>query len=148
MDDPQLAEQAFAAGVMHDIGKLILADSLGAEYDAVLKESVATKTPLHVVEQNRLQTTHAEVGAYLLALWGLPIPLIEAVANHHQPQRVGTKEISLPGIIHIADALQHTQPGHPDLIATPPDADYLKQVHLDEHFEMWRQELVDGTGND
>ena len=144
MDDPQLAEQAFAAGILHDLGKLILADSLGAEYGEVLKESGETKTPLHLVEQNKLHTTHAEVGAYLLAIWGLPIPLVEAVACHHQPHRCGTKEVCLSGIVHIADALQHTQPGHPDMTPTPPNADYLKQIHLDEHFEMWRQELADG----
>ena len=144
MDDPQLAEQAFAAGILHDLGKLILADSLGAEYDEVLKESRATNTPLYRVEQKNLHTTHAEVGAYLLAIWGLPIPLVEAVACHHFPHRCGTKEICLSGVIHIANALQHTQPGHPDLIPTPPDADYLKQIHLDEHFEMWQQELADG----
>ena len=144
MDDPQLAEQAFAAGILHDLGKLILADSLGAEYDEVLKESRATNTPLYRVEQKNLHTTHAEVGAYLLAIWGLPIPLVEAVACHHFPHRCGTKEICLSGVIHIANALQHTQPGHPDLIPTPPDADYLKQIHLDEHFEMWKQELADG----
>ncbi len=145
MDDPQLAEQAFAAGIMHDLGKLILADSLGEEYSAVLKESCVTRTPLHLVEQKYLNTTHAEVGAYLLAIWGLPIPLVEAVACHHHPHRTGTKEVCLPGIIHIADALQHTQPGHPDMVPTPPDADYLKLVHLNEHFEMWQQELADGT---
>ena len=144
MDDPQLAEQAFAAGILHDVGKLILAESLGHEYSAVLKESRATKTPLHLVEQKNLHTTHAEVGAYLLAIWGLPIPLVEAVACHHQPHRCSAKDICLAGIIHVADALQHTQPGHPDIVPTPPDLDYLKQVHLDEHFANWTQELADG----
>lgn len=144
MDDPQLAEQAFAAGILHDIGKLILADSLGAEYSEVLKQSRETKTPLFLVEQEKLHTTHAEVGAYLLAIWGLPIPLVETVACHHQPRRCGTKEICLAGIIHISNALQHTQPGHPDIVPCPVDADYLKLIHLDEHFEMWRQQLADG----
>ena len=144
MDDPQLAEQAFAAGILHDLGKLILADSLGLEYDAVLKESRATNTPLHLIEQQKLNTTHAEVGAYLLAIWGLPIPLVEAVACHHFPERCGTREICLSGIIHIANALQHTQPGNTETIATPPNLDYLKSIHLDEHFELWQQELADG----
>ncbi len=144
MDDPQLAEQAFAAGILHDIGKLILADSLGAEYSEVLKQSRETKTPLYLVEQEKLHTTHAEVGAYLLAIWGLPIPLVETVACHHHPQRCGTKDICLAGIIHISNALQHTQPGHPDIVPSTVNADYLKEIHLDEHFEMWRQQLADG----
>ena len=145
MDDPQLAEQAFAAGILHDLGKLILADSLGLEYSEVLKESCATKTPLYQVEQKILHTTLAEVGAYLLAIWGLPIPLIEAVACHHEPNRSGTREICLSGIIHIANALQHTQTTRAETVSTPANIDYLKQIHLDEHFEMWRQDLADGN---
>lgn len=144
MDDPHLAEQAFAAGILHDVGKLILADSLGAEYDAVLKQSRATKTPLYLVEQEKLHTTHAEVGAYLLAIWGLPIPLVETVACHHHPQRCATKDISLAGIIHISNALQHSLAENSNIVPSQVDADYLKQIHLEEQYEMWRQQLVDG----
>jgi HD-like signal output (HDOD) protein len=142
MDDPQLAEQAFAAGILHDLGKLILADSLGAEYSEVLKEARATGSPLYLVEQKKLHTTHAEVGAYLLAIWGLPIPLVEAVACHHQPRRCGTRELCLAGVVHLANALQHSQAIHPEMIPSPVDTDYLKQVGLDQQFKIWRAELL------
>jgi putative nucleotidyltransferase with HDIG domain len=146
LDDSHLAEQAFCAGILHDIGKLILADGLPEQYSAVLKESHDTATPLAEVERKHFQATHAEVGAYLLALWGLPMPLIEAVANHHHPRRCGTSELCLAGVVHIANSLQHGQSPHAELIVSPVDAEYLKLVGLDEQFEIWRAELTPRIG--
>ena len=142
LHDLNLAEQAFCAGVLHDIGKIILADGLPEEYSAVLKESHDTRTPLFEVERKHFQATHAEVGAYLLALWGLPIPLVEAVACHHHPHHCGTPELCLAGVVHLANALQHSQAIHPEIVASPVDAAYLKHVKLEKQFETWRTELL------
>jgi HD-like signal output (HDOD) protein len=136
-----LAEQSFCAGLLHDIGKIILADGLPDEYSAVLRESQTTGTPLFEIERKYFQATHAEVGAYLLALWGLPIPLVEAVACHHHPRHCGAPGLCLAGVVHIANALQHSQAVHPGIVASPVDAEYLKQVQLDRQFEIWRAEL-------
>jgi len=135
-----LAEQAFCAGLLHDVGKIILADGLPDEYSAVLREFQTAGTPLIEVERKFFQATHAEVGAYLLALWGLPMPLVEAVACHHHPRHCGTHELCLAGAVHIANALQHSQSPHPDMAASPVDAAYLKQVNLERQFETWRKE--------
>jgi putative nucleotidyltransferase with HDIG domain len=141
-DELNLAEQAFCAGLLHDIGKIILADGLPEEYGAVLHESRATAAPLFEAERKYFSATHAEVGAYLLALWGLPITLVEAVACHHHPRHCGLPTLCLAGVVHIADALQHSQAIHPEITASPVDADYLKQVGLDRQFETWRAELL------
>jgi HD-like signal output (HDOD) protein len=145
LDDSHRAEQAFAAGVMHDIGKLILAENLPEQYQAILAESKATNTELIKVERKHLNATHAEVGAYLLALWGLPVPLVEAVACHHTPRRCCTTTLCLAGVIHIADALQHSQGLHSELVANPVDQDYLKHTGLDTHYESWRVDLKNRT---
>ena len=126
---------------MHDIGKLILAEKLPEQYEAIIAESKATNTELFKVERKHLNATHAEVGAYLLALWGLPVPLIEAVACHHIPRRCCSATLCLAGVIHIADALQHTQELHPELVPNPVDMEYLKQTGLDAHYESWRKDL-------
>ena len=141
LDDSHRAEQAFAAGIMHDIGKLILAEKLPEQYQIILAEAKATHTELHKVERKYLNATHAEVGAYLLALWGLPVPLIEAIACHHKPRRCCSNTLCLAGVIHIADALQHTQELHPELVPAPVDAEYLKQTGLDIHYNDWRANL-------
>ncbi len=138
LDDSHRAEQAFAAGIMHDIGKLILAEKMPEQYEAILAESKAKREELFEVERRVLNCTHAEVGAYLLALWGLPVPLVEAVACHHTPRRCCATTICLAGVLHIADALQHSQASHSELVPNPVDVEYLKQTGLDTHFEQWR----------
>jgi HD-like signal output (HDOD) protein len=141
LDDAYLSEQVFCAGILHDIGKIMLANGMPGEYATVLKEAGATQTPLWEVEQRHFQATHAEVGAYLLALWGLPIPLVEAVANHHHPRRCGTHEFCLAGVVHIANALQHAQTPQAEVVSPIDDA-YLKYVGLEEQFELWRTEFA------
>jgi HD-like signal output (HDOD) protein len=141
LDDSHRAEQAFAAGILHDVGKLILAEKLPEQYDAILAESKNSREELFKVERRHLDATHAEVGGYLLALWGLPVPLVEAVACHHSPCRCHTNTLCLAGVIHIADSLQHSQALHPELVPNAVDAEYLKQTGLAPHFEQWRAGL-------
>jgi HD-like signal output (HDOD) protein len=142
--DIYLSEQAFCAGLLHDLGKVILADGFPAEYAAALKESAGTHTPLFEVERKYFQATHAEVGAYLLALWGVPIPLVEAVANHHHPRHCGTQELCLAGVVHMANALHHSRNLASALVSGPVDAEYLKFAGLERQFETWRAEAAAG----
>ena len=140
LDDSHLAEQAFAAGVLHDIGKLILAEKLSDQYAELLKEAHASRRPLHEVERQQLGASHAEVGAYLLALWGLPVPLVEAVACHHHPRRCANTNLCLAGVIHIADSLQHSRGAEPGAASCPVDVEYLKYIGMEADYEIWRQE--------
>jgi len=146
LEDEFMAEQAFCAGLLHDVGKIILADNLSAEYGAVMQEALATHTALPVVEQQHFRASHAEVGAYLLALWGLPWPLGPAVAGHHHPQNCGTGELCLAGVIHLANALDFAATIQPAGTPNPLDPEYLKFVGLDRQFQTWRAErLARGT---
>ena len=58
-----------------------------------------------MIEDERDHITHGEIGAYPLGLWGLPYPIVEAVAYHHEPRRVPEQRSELLGIVHVADAL-------------------------------------------
>ena len=51
--------------------------------------------------------THAEVGAYLLGMWGLPYPIVEAVAHHHAPEEVAQREFDVLSAVYVADCLAH-----------------------------------------
>ena len=137
----QLAEQAFAAGLLHDVGKVILAYGLPEEYSRVFAEAKNSGVPLYQVEQKHFHTTHAEVGAYLLKLWGLPEALVEAVACHHEPHRCGSNQLSLAGVVHIANALQYIQEPGSAVTTNTVDEAYLESLNLTADFKNWCLDL-------
>jgi HD-like signal output (HDOD) protein/CheY-like chemotaxis protein len=94
------ADEAFLAGVLHDVGKVVFATKAAAPPDDVASS--------HVNVFAQMEAHHAEVGAYLLGLWGFPNPIVETVAFHHAPSHATSeKGLSLSGIVHIADRLIH-----------------------------------------
>ena len=82
---PDRAHDAFVAGVLHDVGRLALATVMPGVYAGVERDRRAG-ADLTSIELERLGATHGDVGAYLLRLWGLPFPLVDAVARHHDPE--------------------------------------------------------------
>ena len=105
VSNPALADEAFAIGMVHDIGKLVLALGMPDQYRGVVRASGEYGRPFHKVEQALLGVTHAEVGAYLLGVWGLPFTMVEAVAFHHTPGLVTAGERDVLTAIHAAGAL-------------------------------------------
>jgi putative nucleotidyltransferase with HDIG domain len=79
---------AFVAGMLHDVGRLALAAAAPELFRQVRDEQVARSEPIDVVERQVLDATHADLGAYLLQLWGLPLALINPVARHHDEDAV------------------------------------------------------------
>ena len=80
-------EACFTGGLVHDLGKIVLALGLREEYEAVLKAADAEQLPLSQIEQRMLQTDHSEVGSWLAQRWGLPEIIVEAVRHTDHPER-------------------------------------------------------------
>ncbi len=112
-NDHQVADFAFAAGLLHAVGRLVLAANLPADYSRAL--ALARDNNLSLIEAERLvfEATHAEVGAYLLGIWGLPDPVVEALAYHPEPARCACPAFGPLIAVHVANALlqESYQPG-------------------------------------
>lgn len=138
------ADEAFIAGLLHDIGKLMLISNRTDEYRAVL--ALMQQKPINVNEAELMTfgATHAEVGAYLLGLWGLPIPVVEAVAMHHEPSRSVSSAFCPLTAVHVANCLEHERFGaaHGDgRIAL--DTSYIARLGLTSRVDRWRQAFED-----
>ncbi|MBS1796457.1 MAG: HDOD domain-containing protein [Acidobacteria bacterium] len=131
---PSAAADSFTAGLLHDVGEFLLAVNLPDEFDRVKKMKIEEEMTTMEAEQRVLGATHAEVGAYLLGLWGLPRQVVEAVAYHHEPERTGLEGFSAVTAVHIADALDNQKRA-----GRPPhfDAAYLSRLGLPATAESW-----------
>lgn len=98
-------EVAFVAGLLHDIGKVVLGKFLGPRYDEVMRQ-MGAGTDFAAAERNVLGCDHAQVGAEAARRWRLPDALIEAIEYHHRPLEIG--ESRLADVVHVADALALT----------------------------------------
>ncbi len=96
---------AFAAALLHDVGHVVLGLGLGAAYRRVFAHAESTRQSLPIVERELLNLTHADVGACLLDIWGLPRSIVDAVRYHHDPGSAPAAIREIAAAIHVADAL-------------------------------------------
>lgn len=138
--DRKMIDDAFMAGLLHDTGKLIFAAHLPHAYSQALRLAQAERMPLWEAERIILGASHAEVGAYLLGLWGLPDPLVEALAFHHRPSACPHTVFSPLTAVHAANALAYEGDGPASADASQRlDHDYLLTLGLSGRFTLWRE---------
>jgi HD-like signal output (HDOD) protein/ActR/RegA family two-component response regulator len=125
-------DDAWLAGLLHDIGYWILIQECPEELGRAIELARAEDLPLVECERRITGASHAEIGAYLLGLWGLPYSIIEAVALHHTPGSVTAHGYDLVGALAVSHALLDAANGHGILAAAPPDqgvnAEYLASL--------------------
>ena len=143
-------EDAFVAALLHDIGKLLLAMELPDHVQRVVGTMRKDGGPMHTVEKRLCGATHAEVGAYLLGIWGLPYPMVEAVANHHEPCRVHQTVFDLVAAVHVADALACEQ-ANPVISGSERqsidlDPCYLDKLGINDKIGPWRETAKECAG--
>lgn len=103
----EMEEQAFLAGFLHDLGKLVLFSSFPEKYSEVLRTLNSEHVSTYQAEADILGFSHAEVGAYLLALWGFDADVVNAVFSHHDPSKQDKCEVSPALAVHIANSFEH-----------------------------------------
>ena len=138
---PAAGDEAFAAGLLHDVGLLVMASQDRDELAQTIAAAHDEGRPVQEIERERLGVTHSEVGAHLLALWGLPHTVAEAVASHHEPPSPDGP-FDTVAATYVADSLiteiefvTQNDGARP----TPIDADYLAASGLESRLPRWRE---------
>lgn len=136
--DKQAADDAFTAAMLADIGLLALAAGRPEHLKAILVRAVNEQTPLYVAEHAQGGMTHAEVGGYLLSLWGLPYSVVEAVTNHHGPRRVSCAGFDVLAAVHVAVTLaEQAIHGADEPPAAAIDEGFLEGLGMKDKLEGW-----------
>jgi putative nucleotidyltransferase with HDIG domain len=143
--DKVLAQEAYTAALLHDIGKLALAVNLDDAYRDALNVGREKNIPAWEVERQAFGATHAEAGAYLLSLWGLPAGVIEAVAGHHLPARELSSEFTPLTALHLANAIENSSGEPQGGIEAKMDVRYPTDLRIVEQLDYLR-DLVQGCG--
>lgn len=137
-------DDAFIAGMLHDLGKLILAIQLPDLYNKKLLFLQEKENASHLdVEQEIFNGTHAEVGAYLIGLWGLAEPIVEALAFHHTPMAYPAKTFTLVTAVHAADALGNKAYSNEMGKEIQVDDTYIAGLGLTERLSLWREACLE-----
>jgi HD-like signal output (HDOD) protein len=115
------SDDAMLAGLLHDIGYWVLVKECPDELRAAAKHAAEAQIPLYQAETQIIGASHAEIGAYLLGIWGIPYPVVEAVAHHHQPERVNQPDFDVLAALVIAHSLTSIDDAAGFTIQVPPD---------------------------
>lgn len=99
-------ERFFVAGLLHDIGHLVIYVGAGAQAFEILEKTRTSGLPHLECERAVLDTDHTEVGGALMAAWNLPDALQQAVTWHHDPMSADTFEIEASAV-HVAEVAAH-----------------------------------------
>jgi HD-like signal output (HDOD) protein len=149
--EKSVKDTAGAAALLHDVGRLVLMARLPKEFAGIARLAREQGRPLYDVEREVLGVTHAEIGAYLLGLWGLPFPIVEAAAYHHHPSQVPHQAFDCLAAVHVADALAHTQESMPPGTEfTPPSLDrqYLANLGVADQIADWELMAAEVAGEE
>jgi len=129
-------EEALMAGMLHDVGKLVMLSSFRDELQRSVELSNEERIPLWQAQKEIVGVSDAEIGAHLLSLWGLPDSILEAVALHYHPQGAPHPMLNVLTSVHIAYALNHDQTDDAkDLSLSALDMDYLSTLNLTDQLQ-------------
>jgi len=112
--DPKTREVTVLAALLHDVGRLVLASKMPDQFCAVVALTAERGCEPFQAEEEILGTSHAEIGAYLLGLWGFPNLAVEAIAHHHHPARIPHSGFDSSVALYVAGLLAYELEAHPE----------------------------------
>jgi putative nucleotidyltransferase with HDIG domain len=135
-----IINECFVGGMLHDIGKLLMAANYPKDYERVTRLATGEGLSHCAAEREVFGVNHASVGSYLLRLWGLPVPLVEAIAFHHSPHQSANPAFGALTAVHAANVFEHENDS--DFLPVPEnelDGPYLAALGLAHRVDEWRQ---------
>jgi len=137
-------DEAFVAGMLHDVGKLALAANFAGTYARVVARAAkAPERHLHV-EIAEFGADHAEIGGQLLALWGLPSTVVDAVSWHHNPMGCPEHSFGPLACVHAANVWAHESNAVKWLKLAE---EYYERIDLGHRLADWRRECMGGDSS-
>ncbi|MEI9947632.1 MAG: HDOD domain-containing protein [Pseudomonadota bacterium] len=135
-------DSVLIAGMLQDVGQLIFAARAAQRFSIALATSSRGKTPLYEAELQLFGSTHAEVGGYLLGLWGLPPKIVHAVAHHLEPVD-GARLFDAAAALYVGNLLAQ----NPDVAALDEipartvaiNLSYLRALGVAHQLDDWRR---------
>jgi HD-like signal output (HDOD) protein/CheY-like chemotaxis protein len=143
--DRALAAEALVAGLLHDLGKVVLATNFDDLYGRVY--SLAHKQPVALwdIEREMFGASHGEIGACLVGMWNMPRSVVEAAAFHHEPPLGEHQQLTPLAAVHIANVLEHEiRPSDEFRLAPVINPAFLNEIGLLQRLPVWRAAFANG----
>jgi len=127
--DPELKQEAMIAGLLHDIGKLVLVE-IDLQLSKTFFEQANPQSDNILLERKIFNCDHCHIGAFLLHSWSFPFPVIEAILNHHEPNKLLKSKFGIAQSVYVANKLLRSQ---------PLDEAFIKHYKLEKSLDSLEQ---------
>lgn len=137
-EELEFINDCFVAGMLHDIGKLLMLAQLGKKYVAVIEGAKEKLIPLHDEEMNIFQANHSDIGAYLVGIWGFQGNIVEAIGFCDRLHEFPGTSVSVALVVHVANVSFYKHfPNY--IIGRAPvlNLPYIQNLQLDDKVEEW-----------
>jgi HD-like signal output (HDOD) protein/ActR/RegA family two-component response regulator len=139
-EDKEIISNAFLAGILHDIGKLVLVSKLPAQYHEVIDLAHKRTLTLPEAEQTIFGADQSAVGAYLIGLWGFSSPIIEAIGFNHALGKYPASSFTPALAVHVANVLYYRNRqdeiiGHTQDLSLP----VIERLALQDKVKDWER---------
>ncbi|MDH5720196.1 MAG: response regulator [Spirochaetia bacterium] len=134
----EIVEGCFLAGLLHDLGKLILALNFPEKYGLSIESARKENISSHEMESKIFSASHAEVGAVLAGMWSFQDPIVEAITYHHVPSLFSGKNFRPLSAVHAANYFDHIFDKN-DTETLQLDEKYIVRCGFSEKINLWKE---------